>query len=74
MKSFEQELRECRAINSKILTAAKGVIAAFDAGVFVRSTRSDDDPAWAIKLLPHLRSLAQLSEAVAAAIEGMEAK
>ena len=68
-----KEIVRLHGINTQLYTAAKGVIAAFDAGAFVRSTANDNDPAWAIKLLPHLRALTQLSGAVHA-IENKESK
>jgi len=57
--------------NARLITAApdlyesaKSVIAAFDAGVFVRDIRNDSEPGWAIKAFPHLRALGQLVAAV----------
>jgi len=44
--------------------AGEGVLAAFDAGAFVRDIRGDGDPAWGIKLFPHLRWLAKLTQLV----------
>jgi hypothetical protein len=40
--------------------AGATVLRGFDDGAFVRDTRGDGDPAWAIKLLPYLRALAAL--------------
>jgi hypothetical protein len=44
--------------------AAKGILAAFEAKIFVRNIDGDNDPTWAMKALPHLRALAMLYEAV----------
>src|SRR3990172_8591036 len=44
--------------------AGEGVLAAFDAGAFVRDIRGDGDPASGIKLFPHLRWLAKLTQLV----------
>ena len=50
---------------SKELTEAiRRVLEGFETGVFVRSVEKDNDPAWAMKLIPYLRALAVLQEAV----------
>lgn len=52
------------AASPQMYEAAKAVLAAFEAGVFVRNTKDDGDADWAIKALPHLQALAQLQQAV----------
>lgn len=51
---------------AELLSAAKGVIAAFDAGVFVRNIANDHEPDWAIKAFPHLIALGRLDAVVCA--------
>ena len=45
---------------ARVGAAAKTVLEGFEAGVFVRDVRHDDDPAWAIRLFPYLRAIAVL--------------
>lgn len=42
--------------------AAKTVFEGFEAGMFVRDVHHDDDPAWAIRLVPYIRALAVLAQ------------
>ncbi|MES0385792.1 MAG: hypothetical protein ABUJ98_14555 [Hyphomicrobium sp.] len=49
------EIERLREAGSKLCEA-------FDKGIFIRSTKGDGDPAWAIKLLPYLRALAVFAE------------
>lgn len=47
-----------------LLAALTRILAAFDAGVFCRSTDNDGDSAWAIKCFPHLKALADATVAI----------
>ena len=38
------------------------ILDGFEEGAFVRDTRGDDDPAWAIKFFPYLQALTRLKE------------
>lgn len=44
--------------------AVETVLRGFDEDVFVRSIEYDSDPGWAMKLLPFIQALAQLSVAI----------
>jgi hypothetical protein len=67
--ALEKERDQLRELNAELLKSAQGVIAAFDAGVFVRNTSNDHESSWAMTAFPHLRQLAKLVEAVAKAEE-----
>lgn len=43
----------------ELIEACGKVLAGFDDGTWGRNTENDDDPMWAIKLLPRLRELAE---------------
>ena len=45
-------------IHDDLVEVLEGVLAGFDAGVFVRNTYGDSDPMWALKALPYIRALA----------------
>jgi hypothetical protein len=45
---------------AKLREAGAKLNEAFELGIFVRDLSGDDDPRWAIKLLPYLRALAVL--------------
>lgn len=47
-----------------IADAASKVVAAFEAGFFVRNTEGDSDPHWAIKAMPHIAALGALQVAL----------
>lgn len=51
----------------ELLAALKAILEAFDRRVFVRNVRHDDDPNWAIDLIPHLAALANAQTAIAKA-------
>lgn len=40
------------------------ILDGFEQGIFVRSTRGDEQPGWAIRLAPYLMAMARLQEAV----------
>lgn len=42
--------------------AIRTLLRGFEEGVFVRNTANDNDPAWAIKLLPYLRAMNVLQD------------
>jgi hypothetical protein len=50
-----------------LLAALKGVMAGFDDGVWVRGTKDDASPDWAIKILKHVRALGASVAAIAKA-------
>ena len=50
-----------------LVEALEGVLAGFDAQVFVRNTDGDGDPSWALKLIPHIKALAAAQAALARA-------
>ena len=58
------EVDRLRALNAELLAALKGILAGFEANVWQRNIDGDNDPAWAIKLLPHLKALADATVAV----------
>lgn len=47
-----------------LAAAAKTVLRGFDEGVFVRNTAHDQDPGWAIRLMPFIAALAIVKRAV----------
>lgn len=51
-------------IAERLEQSSNDVLDAFDAGAFVRNTDGDGSPDWAVKALPHLRSLGALNAAV----------
>lgn len=55
-------LARLRSENANIKAAVKIILQAFDKGVFVRSTERDNNPKWAIELLPYIQALKQLHE------------
>lgn len=57
----------------ELLAGLKAIIAGFDAGVWVRNISGDGEPAWAIKLMPHIQAMAAAIDAVAKA-EGSEVR
>lgn len=57
----------------ELLAGLKAILAGFDAGVWVRNISGDGDPAWAIKLMPHIQAMAAVVKAVEKA-EGSEAR
>lgn len=50
--------------------ASEKVLEGFDKGFFVRSVANDDQPDWAIKLLPYVQSLIQLRATLSAVEKG----
>lgn len=48
----------------ELLAGLKAILAGFDAGVWVRNISGDGDPAWAIKLMPHIQAMAAAVKAV----------
>ena len=44
-----------------LLEAAKGVIAGFDSGVFVRNVDHDHEPGWTVKAQPSLLALGNMA-------------
>lgn len=51
-------------MSDELRDAIAKVLEGFEQGIFVRSTESDDDSAWAIKLYPYLRALAVMQEEI----------
>jgi hypothetical protein len=56
-----------------LLEAAKGVIAGFDSGVFVRNVDHDHEPGWAVKAQPSLLALGGMVNAVKRVEEDVQA-
>ena len=46
----------------RLREAGEKICEGFNEGVFVRSTKGDDDSAWAMKLLPYIAALAVFSK------------
>jgi hypothetical protein len=61
-KRIERATQPLLDENERLREAGSKVCEAFELGMFTRSTKGDDDPAWAIKLLPYLRALAIFAE------------
>lgn len=49
----------------ELVEAFGRILAGFDDGTWGRNTEKDDDPVWAIKLLPRLRELAEAKQLLA---------
>lgn len=58
---FENLYDKLKIENARLREAGAKVCEGFDQGVFIRSTKGDDDSAWAIRLMPYLRALAALA-------------
>ena len=59
-----RQLKADLAAHQAVVNAARGVLAGFDEGIWVRTIEYDNDPGWAMKLLPHLQTLAALQNAL----------
>ena len=55
-------ITKLRAELDRLRKACRIIIQAFDDGVFVRSTERDNNPKWAIELLPYIAALKTLDE------------
>ena len=53
-------IRQLRAELDRLRGACRIILKAFDDGVFVRSTAGDNNPKWAIELLPYIQALNDL--------------
>lgn len=60
-EELENDVERLEAELLNIMEAAAIVCEAFDKGIFVRSTKNDADPRWAIKLVPYLIALGQVT-------------
>lgn len=58
------ELERVRNRANDLEATLCAILDGFTDGVFVRSTKDDDEPGWAIKLLPYIQTLARASELV----------
>lgn len=70
MTAYEEAVDRIDALEKQrdeLVAALEGVLAGFDAQIFVRSTVGDLDPMWGIKLLPYLKALADARELLAKA-------
>lgn len=52
------------APRGRLEEAVRTILRGFNEGVFVRSIENDDDPRWAIKLLPFIQALAVAQQAL----------
>ena len=56
----------------KLLEALTAVMDGFDRGVFVRNILGDEQPDWAMKLIPFVQTLGKAQAAIAEAMKGAE--
>lgn len=63
----EEQVARLIASSPELLNACRKVVAAFDAGVFVRDTSRDSDSGWAIRAFPHIAALAEMVNAISKA-------
>lgn len=60
--SASERVKKLRMDNARIRAAVHVIVKGFDDGVFVRSTERDQNPKWAIELLPYIQALQALHE------------
>lgn len=70
--SWKERAEHAEAACASLRTALEAILQGFDRGVFVRSTDGDSDPAWAIKLFPYVKALADAKHALALPDDGAE--
>lgn len=63
-----ERIAELEAMNTSRLEDVAVLLKAFDDGLFVRDTKGDGDPRWAIKLLTPLAAMARLQRTIDAAL------
>ena len=51
-------------VHGELVSALKAVLRGFDEGVWNRNIQGDGDPAWGVKLLPHVLALAAAQKAI----------